>query len=144
MPNQPWEFGIKHQTEAIQFSSRGRLNKSTASKAVTGKTPDISEYLDFDFYNLVWYFTGVHPSISGNNCLLGIWLGVSHQIGSGMCYWIMKKIGVPIAETTVKYVTKYNILDADKSNQITQFSGALDTNINNSDFLIAIMDDFTF
>ena len=94
-------------------------------EAVTGKTPDISEYLDFDFYNLVWYFPGVHPSISKENRALGRWLGVSHQIGDNMCYWIMPVSGHPIAETTVQHVTRDDILDPDVSAQIKEFNQKL-------------------
>ena len=44
-------------------------------------------------------------SISEDNREIGRWLGVSHQIGSDMCYWVMGKSGIPIAETTVQHVT---------------------------------------
>ena len=41
---------------------------------VTGETPNISEYLDFGFYNWVWYKdnTGL-----GEHCI-GQWLGIAH------------------------------------------------------------------
>ena len=43
---------------------------------VTGETPDISQYLDFGFYDWVSY-----RIISGLDELsLGRWLGVSHKV----------------------------------------------------------------
>ena len=56
---------------------------------ITGKTPDISEYLDFDFYDLVWYWRQPHPSLSEHDRELARWMGIAHRVGSDMCYWLM-------------------------------------------------------
>ena len=64
---------------------------------VTGKTPEISEYCDFYFYDLVWYHPGFHPNFNDKNGTLGQWLGVYHRIGSYMCYWILKKSGTVVS-----------------------------------------------
>ena len=37
-----------------------KLNIRTSIEVVTVETPDISEYVDFYFYDLVWYHTGEH------------------------------------------------------------------------------------
>ena len=58
---------------------------------VTVKTPEITEYCDFDFYDLVWYHTGLHPNFNDENRTLSRWLGISKRIGSDMCYWILIK-----------------------------------------------------
>ena len=39
---------------------------------------DISEYLDFDWWDLVWYWDTAHPNIGQNDRKLGRWAGVSH------------------------------------------------------------------
>ena len=80
--------------------------------------PDISKYRDVDFYHLVWYHAGVHPSISKENRELGRWLGVSHCIGRKMCYWILTKSVKVIAETTVKHVTREDLLDSNIATQV--------------------------
>ena len=77
------------------------LQGRAGHEQVTGKTPDISEYIDFDFYNLVWYYPGVHPRISKDDRVLGLWLGMSYCIRSNMCYSVMEKDGIPVSETTV-------------------------------------------
>ena len=86
VPKRLWDFGLKHSAKIMQMLPRNNLRGRTAFEHVTGKTPDISEYIDFDFYDLVWYYPGVHPSISEDNRMLGRWLGVSHRIGSDMWY----------------------------------------------------------
>ena len=80
---------------------------------VTGKISDISEYCDFYFYDLVWYHPGIHPKFNDENRTLGRWVGLSHRIGSDMCNWILKKSCTVISETTVQYVTRYDMLDAE-------------------------------
>ena len=85
---------------------------------VTGKTPNISEYCDFYFYELVWYHPGIYPNFNDGNRALERWLGVSHRIRSAMCYWVMKKSGTVIVETTVQNVTRNDMLNADTAAQV--------------------------
>ena len=85
---------------------------------VTGKTPNISEYCDFYFYDLVWYHPGIYTNFNDGNRGLERWLGVSHRIRSAMCYWVMKKSGTVIVETTVQHVTRNDILNADTAAQV--------------------------
>lgn len=72
---------------------------------ITGKTPDISEYCNFDFYDLVWYWHSPHPSIAEHGCELARWMGIVHQVGSNMCYWLMPVLGKSVVNTTVQHVT---------------------------------------
>ena len=85
---------------------------------VTAKTPYISKYYDFDFYDLDWYHPGLHPNFNDENSTFGRWLGVSHRIGSDMCYLILKKSGTLIEETTIQHVTRDNMIDAQTVAQV--------------------------
>jgi hypothetical protein len=40
-------------TKLMNFTARGR-NGWTGHEEITGETPDISKYVDFDFYDWVW------------------------------------------------------------------------------------------
>ena len=106
--------------------------------------PDISEYCDFDFYDLVWYHTGVHPSISEENRELGHWLGVSHRVGSEMCYWIMTASGKVISETTVQHVTRNDMLDSNIASQIEGFDKTLNERLDDSNFTLPSVGNFAF
>ena len=101
-PSCLWDFcavyvaEIRSLTANPLFSLHGR----TPYELVTGSTPDISEYVDFEWYQPVWYLdTGSFPQ---EKLLLGCWLGVAHRIGQAMCYWILPQSGKPIARTTIK------------------------------------------
>ena len=69
VPRRLWCFGLEHQARLMNFIPRGR-NEQSGYEMITGKTPDISEYLDFDFYDLVWYWRQPHPSLSEHDCEL--------------------------------------------------------------------------
>ena len=55
-------------------------------KWILGQTIDISEYMDFDFYDLVWYWDEKKTNMTEDQAKLGRWLGVSHRVGTDMSY----------------------------------------------------------
>ena len=63
-PLRVWKFGLKHAAKVIHMIPSVKLNGRTDIEALTGETPYISEYVDFDFYDLVWYHTRKNPSLS--------------------------------------------------------------------------------
>ena len=79
----------------------GGLAGCTPIESVTGETVDISEYLDFVFYERVWY----HENVGLGERLHDIWLGVSHRIGRLMSYYILTQKGSVISRNTVQRVT---------------------------------------
>jgi hypothetical protein len=68
---------------------------------ITGETPDISEYLDFEFYDWVLY----RSNAGLGEIELARWLGVSHRVGRLMSDWILPESGIPISATTVQRMT---------------------------------------
>jgi hypothetical protein len=76
------------------------LHGRTLHEMVTGNTPDISEYTDFDWYAPLWYYED-NP-FPATRRILGRWLGVAHRVGQALCYWILTNTGQVIARTTVQ------------------------------------------
>ena len=70
----------------------GGLRGTRPLQYVTGETPDISEYLDFGFYDHVSYKKIVGLEMTD----IGRWLGVYHSIGGLMSYWILTQKGTVI------------------------------------------------
>ena len=81
-------------------SFAANLQGRTPLKALTGETPDISQYLAFVFYECVWF---KEDSGLGEN-KLAIFLGVYHQVGSLMSYWFLPASGIPMLCTTLHRV----------------------------------------
>jgi hypothetical protein len=78
-PRRLWNFGIPYicKIMSLTASYAGSLNGRTPIERLFGETPDISEYLDFGFYDWVWYKenAGLGP------IKLGKFLGVSDSTG---------------------------------------------------------------
>jgi hypothetical protein len=68
---------------------------------ITGETPDISEYLDFEFYD--WALFRSNAGLG--EVELARWLGVSHRVGRLMSYWVLQESGIPISAITVQRLT---------------------------------------
>ena len=68
---------------------------------ITGEKEDISDYLDFGFYDRVWF----HENAGLGERGLGCWIGVSHCTGGAMSYWILKANGYVVSQTTVQRIT---------------------------------------
>ena len=115
---------------------RDQLHGRTALEHVTGKTPDISELCDFDFYDLVLYHPGPHPNFGDDIKKLGRWLGIAHRIGSDMCYWILTKDGSIIAETTVQHVTREDMQEDAIKQQVTAFHEAVNVRMDDENFIL--------
>lgn len=103
VPEALWDYGFRwvSETSSLTHTSAGGLNGCIPITQVTGETADISEYLDFGFYDEVWYKdnAGLSPFEPGR------WLGVSHRTGRLMCYHILTQKGTVISRSTVQRVT---------------------------------------
>eukprot|EP00957_Ditylum_brightwellii_P122498 9341570-Ditylum_brightwellii.AAC.1 len=56
---------------------------------MTGNAPDISQWLDFEFYDLVlWWDVAEKPNVSDDPKHLGRWVDIFNHVGSDLCYWI--------------------------------------------------------
>ena len=79
----------------------------TPLEVLTGDTPDISEWIEFKFYDRVWYWDNQYDLSEPK---LGRWLGVSHRVGSALCCWILSLKGKIYARTTVQHNTTDKVL----------------------------------
>ena len=135
-PRRLWDWCLQHQAHIRQMLPRDQLNGRTAMEHVTGKTPDISELCDFDFYDLVWYYPGPHPNFGDELRKLGRWLGIAHRIGSELCYWILTKEGHVIAETTVQHVIREDMQDEAIKSQVQAFNTAVNERLDDTNFVL--------
>ena len=55
VPKRLWDFGLVVESEILTRMAR-RQDRRTRYEEVTGQTADISEWLDFEFYDLVYWY----------------------------------------------------------------------------------------
>ena len=103
VPPRLWDFGFAWvcETENICANFSKHAGGRTPLEIITGETPDISEYMDFEFYDWVTY----RNNGGLGEVQLGRWIGVSHRVGRLMSYWILPESGIPISATTVQRLT---------------------------------------
>jgi hypothetical protein len=102
-------------------SYAGSLKGRTPMEALTGETPDISEYLDFGFYDLVWY----KENAGLGEIQLGRFLDVSHSTGSLMSYYVLPSSGIPVSRTTVQRMTELEKSTEANKKRIIEYDAAI-------------------
>lgn len=84
------------ETENISANLSKYAAGRTPIEIITGDTPDISEYLDFELFR---------TNAGLGEVELGRWLGVSHRVGRMMSYWTLPESGIPVSVPTVQRMT---------------------------------------
>jgi hypothetical protein len=136
-PKRLWDYGIVHQAEIMSRMARGG-NGRTGYEDVIGETPDISEWLDFDFYDLVWYHDppGTMAETTEEIRKLGRWLGVANRVGSALTYWILTQASKVIARSTVQHVTTEDQLNDNIRKSIATFDKQIEERLDDTNFVI--------
>ena len=99
-PDAFWDFGWIYTRDIRKNLARNSTNGRPPCEAIgDGRPIDISEYMDFDFYQWVKYRN--QPQYPEDPVKLGRWLGIAHKIGSAMTYWILTCKGSIIPRSTV-------------------------------------------
>ena len=122
VPTRLWDFAIVWEAEILSRMCRHR-NNFTGIERITGNTTDISEWLEFEFYDLCWYWDLPND---WDNPKIGRWLGVSHRVGSALCYWILTENAKVVARTTVQHITKEESLDPEKIEKIRAYHDGIE------------------
>ena len=102
-----WEYGMRWCSGimSLTYTSAGDLNGNIPLSKVTGEMLDRSEFLDFGFYDYVWYKdnSGLWPQLPGR------WLGVADSHGNLMCYHVLNQNGKVVARSSVQRVTQLEL-----------------------------------
>ena len=103
VPRILWDYGYRHACKGMQHTSSHsrRLNCCTPIEFVTGDIPNISQLLDFAFYDKCWY----KENDGLGKTPIEKWLGGSQRIGPLMSYWILTVQWTVISRTTVQCIT---------------------------------------
>jgi len=105
-PFQLWDFCCQYTVDLCNRIAcpLPQLHGWMPYEVLTGNTPDISEFLEFSWFQPVWnYEPSVFPE---QNKLLSRWIGIAHRAGKAMCLWVLPMSGVPIARTTIQALDK--------------------------------------
>lgn len=107
VPKALWDYGMRWVCETMSrtFLRNHRVDGGVPLSKVTGETIDISQYLEFGFYDRVWY----RDNVGLGEQKPGRWLGVAKNVGGMMCYHILQANGQIIARSTVWNTTNLEL-----------------------------------
>ena len=121
IPKCIWDYHIVW--EAQVYTRTVHKNNHTSLEALTGDTTDISEWIEFEFYDLCLYWDNrdgdTRPSI-------GRWLGPSHHIGSALCYYILTEKATVVSRTSVQHITKEEFETSEMKVRVAAYHESLD------------------
>jgi hypothetical protein len=110
-PDALWCFGLEYRSDIQELMARNNLEGRTPLEVLTGSTPDISEYTEFDFYQLVMYYNPNNTDEAGiARRKLGRWLGPSKHVGQALCYYELKSNSRYVARSTVRPIVADDFL----------------------------------
>jgi hypothetical protein len=106
-PKWLWDYCTRYQCELRNLIAHPhfRLHGRTPYEYVVGRTPDISEYLDFHWYETIWYLDQ-DSNFPDDKRKLGKWLGVAHDVGQASCFYILPQSGRPNVRSMVQALTQ--------------------------------------
>ena len=123
VPKRLWDYGLRWVVEIMQrtVSDAGTLHGRTGLEKVTGETPEISEFIDFGFYDPCWYKenTGIGET------KMGRWLGVSHKTGSLMSFWVLMPSCRVVSRTLVQRIMNLELQEETNKRRLTAFDDAV-------------------
>ena len=103
-PRGLWNYGLPHFAKLMQLtaSNAADLDGRTPLGALTGETPDISQNLDFAWYDWVWYKENAGLDVPK----LGRFLGIADSASNLLTFHILPESCIPLQAGTVQRVTE--------------------------------------
>jgi hypothetical protein len=97
-----WDYGMRWVCETISrtHTRNHRIDGGIPLQKVTDETVDISNYIDFEFYDYV----ECRDNAGLSQPKIGRWLGVSHNVGSMMTFYVLTQTGQVISRSSVERV----------------------------------------
>ena len=131
-----WDFGLVRCPEVLSMTAR-RPDGRTGHKQVTGETPDISDWLDLSFFDIAQYWKNdTMMDMTDNKNQFGYWLGVSHQVGTVLTYWILTTSGKKIANGSVQHVLYEELLQPETKTRFAEFDKNVRTRLDDKNFFV--------
>ena len=121
-PLRLWCFAYEYSSDVLSLCAPALypLMTRTPYEHVMNYTPDISEYVSFEWYQWSWYWDEILKEK-----VLCRWLGVAHSIGQSLCYYVLKSNGEFIARSTVIPVPVEDIQSGELRSQMAEFTTKL-------------------
>ena len=108
-PIRLWDYAYQYAANVISRTAMNTIDPlhRTPYEHVMGHTPDISEFVSYEWFQLVWYW---NPTDMQKQ-ILGRWCGVADNIGTGHTYYILNINGKIVARSSVTCLTEDDLIE---------------------------------
>ncbi len=132
VPKIYWDYGMRWVCETMSRTHlrAHRIDGGVPLQGITGDTVDISNYLEFGFYDRVWF----NDNAGLGETKPGRWLGVAENIGSIMTYYILQENGKIVARSTVWNPTNLELQTDDVKATFKAYDDEIARRIGTNDF----------
>jgi hypothetical protein len=120
-----WDFCCQYVVELRNRVARPlpQLHGRTPYELLTGNTPDISEFLEFSWFQPIWYYEpAVFPD---QNKHIASWIGIAHRVGQAMCFWVLPITGIPLARTTIQAISNQELQNEEVKRALSVYDTAI-------------------
>jgi len=107
------------------------LGTRTPEERITGRTPDISEFAHFSWFQWIWYRDTAMPFPQAD-VHLGRWIGVAQDVGQAMTYWILTRKGTVIARSSIAPLSDVDLRSQVVQEKMNAFIETCSTSLSNS------------
>ena len=116
-----WDYAAVYVSEIRSCTAHPmyKLHGRIPHEIVAGDTPDIMKWLEYDFYQPMWFYSPAMFLVEKQ--LLGRWLGVVHRVGPALCYWILPVSGVLIARLMVQPISKDDLATKEVVDELASY-----------------------
>jgi hypothetical protein len=123
-PAYTWLLCLMYVCLLLNHLASAALNWIPPEQKLTGRTPDISKFLHFSFYEPVYYHAYTDTFPSGSNEEQGWWVGIAMHVGDALTYKILTKHNKVIYRSAIR-----SALDPAKRNQrLSPLGGEISSN----------------
>lgn len=129
-PMRIWCFAFEYASDVLALMATGlyQLEARTPYEHVMHYTPDISEYVNFRWYQWSYYWDELNKEKK-----LCRWLGVAHKVGQSFCYWILLSNGEFLARSSVIPIPDEDLESIELKERMAKFSESLHDVIGDAD-----------
>lgn len=108
-PIRLWDYAYQHAANIISQTAINTIDHlhRTPYEHVMGHTPDISKFVSYKWFQLIWYWD---PN-DVQKQVLGWWCGVADNIRTGHTYYILNDNGKIVARSSITHLTDNNLVE---------------------------------
>ena len=121
-----WDYSV--DIWSLTATNSPMLDGVTGFEKVMGYTPDISEYINFSWFDWVWYHDPTDPV---DKFSIGRWCGAAHNSDQGMAYHVLTEKGQVVTRSTVFPFKEDEIEDPNIVTRCTKYTESMESIIGN-------------